>query len=219
MLDVFVRGKHNDELVHRFWDGPSGADGSTSAATWPRRRRSPPAVPTPWTCSSAASTITSWCTDSSTAGKWSGWINLGGDLAAGPAVTAGGPHVLDVFVRGKHNDELVHRFCEGKKWSGWINLGRRPGLGDRRSPPVVPTCWTCSCAASTITSWCTASLTVASGADGSTSGGDLARPAVTAGGPHGLDVFVRGKHNDELVHRFWSGTKWSGWINLGGDLA
>jgi hypothetical protein len=44
-------------------------------------------------------------------------------------------------------------------------------------------------------------------------------PAVTSGGPHPLDVFIRGKHNHELVHRFWDGNQWSGWINLGGDLA
>jgi hypothetical protein len=51
------------------------------------------------------------------------WINLGGNLAAGPAVTSGGPHVLDVFVRSKDNDELVHRFWDGNNWSGWNNLG------------------------------------------------------------------------------------------------
>jgi hypothetical protein len=106
---------------------------------------------------------------------WSGWINLGGDLASAPAVTAGGPGVpseLQVFVRGKHNDELVLRYWDGRQWSGWINLG-----------------------------------------------GDLASaPAVTAGGPHALDVFVRGK-NDELVHRYFDSGQWSGWINLGGDLA
>jgi hypothetical protein len=32
-------------------------------------------------------------------------------------------------------------------------------------------------------------------------------------------VFVRGKHNDELVHRWFDGGQWSGWDNLGGDLA
>jgi hypothetical protein len=77
VLDVFVRGRHNHELVHRYWDGQ----------------------------------------------KWSGWINLGGSLAAGPAVTSRAPHLLDVFVRGKDNDELVQRHWDGQKWSGWINLG------------------------------------------------------------------------------------------------
>jgi hypothetical protein len=77
LLDVFVRGKDNDELVQRHWDGR----------------------------------------------KWSGWINLGGDLASAPAVTSKGPHVLDVFVRGRHNHELVHRYWDGSRWSGWDNLG------------------------------------------------------------------------------------------------
>ena len=44
-------------------------------------------------------------------------------------------------------------------------------------------------------------------------------PAVAANGLHPLDVFVRGKGGDDLVHRYWDGAKWSGWINLGGDLA
>ena len=54
------------------------------------------------------------------------------DEPGGPAVTADGPHVLDVFVRGKHNHELVHRFFDGGKWSGWINLG-----GDLAAGPAV----------------------------------------------------------------------------------
>jgi hypothetical protein len=137
---------------------------------------------------------------------------------SGPAVTAGGPHVLDVFVRGKGGDDLVHRFWDGREWSGWLNPG-----GDLASAPAV----------------------VAGGPhvldvfvrgkhdddlvhrffDGSewsgwlNLGGDLASaPAVTAAGPHALDVFVRGKDGD-LVHRFWHEGEWSGWNNLGGDLA
>jgi hypothetical protein len=41
---------------------------------------------------------------------------------------------------------------------------------------------------------------------------------VTTDGPHDLDVFVRGRHHDELVWRFLDHGVWSGWINLGGDL-
>jgi hypothetical protein len=172
-MDVFVRGKDNHELVHRFFHNQA----------------------------------------------WSGWINLGGELASGPAVVFGSPHILDVFVRGKHNDELMHRSFDGARWSAWINLG-----GDLASAPSVAargahlldvfirgrhnhelvhrffngTTWS---------GWINL-------------GGDLASgPAVVAGGPHVLDVFVRGKHNDDLVHRFFDGRKWSGWINLGGDLA
>ena len=37
--------------------------------------------------------------------------------------------------------------------------------------------------------------------------------------PNRLEVFVRGKHGHELVQRSWDGTQWSGWKNLGGDLA
>ena len=54
------------------------------------------------------------------------WLRPAGtvapDEAGGPAVTAGGSHVLDVVVRGRHNHELVHRYYNGIQWSGWINL-------------------------------------------------------------------------------------------------
>ena len=59
-------------------------------------------------------------------------VALGVDEAGGPAVTSGGPHDLDVFVRGKHNHELVHRFFDGGDWSGWNNLG-----GDLAAGPAV----------------------------------------------------------------------------------
>jgi hypothetical protein len=54
------------------------------------------------------------------------------DEPGGPAVTSGGPHPLDVFIRGKHHHELVHRFFDGHEWSGWINLG-----GDLAAGPAV----------------------------------------------------------------------------------
>jgi hypothetical protein len=44
-------------------------------------------------------------------------------------------------------------------------------------------------------------------------------PAVTAVRAGTLDVFVRGRHDHNLVRRHYDGRNWSGWINLGGDLA
>jgi Common central domain of tyrosinase len=141
------------------------------------------------------------------------------DEPGGPAVTSGGPHRLDVFIRGRHNLELVHRYLDGGGWSGWNNLG-----GDLAAGPAV-------------TSGGPHALDVFvrgkhhdelvhrywNGHEWSgwiNLGGDLASaPAVTSRGPHDLDVFVRGKHNLELVHRYLDGGQWSGWINLGGDLA
>jgi hypothetical protein len=152
--------------------------------------------------------------------RWGGMFladyRIGAD--AGPAVTAAGPHALDVFVRGRHDHDFVHRFFDGENWSGWINLG-----GDLAAGPAV-------------TAGGPHPLDVFVRGSGDdlvhrffdgrqwsgwiNLGGDLASaPAVTAGGPHPLDVFVRGRHNDELVHRFFDGREWSGWINLGGDLA
>jgi hypothetical protein len=61
-----------------------------------------------------------------------GFENLGGDLASAPAVVHTGSGRLEVFVRGKHNDELVQRSWNGTSWSGWKNLG-----GDLASAPAV----------------------------------------------------------------------------------
>lgn len=150
---------------------------------------------------------------------WSGWNNLGGDLASGPGVTAGGPHDLDVFVRGRHDDDLVWRHFDGTVWSGWINLG-----GDLASGPGVTAGGPHDLDVfvrgrhDDDLVWRHFDRGVWSG--WINLGGDLASgPAVIAGGPHQLDVFVRGRHGDDLVHRFYDGAAWSGWINLGGDLA
>jgi hypothetical protein len=62
---------------------------------------------------------------------WSGWINLGGDLASAPAVVSTAPNHLEVFVQGADN-HLVWRRWDGSGWSGWINLG-----GDIAGPPAV----------------------------------------------------------------------------------
>ena len=49
------------------------------------------------------------------------------------------------------------------------------------------------------------------------SGAMLTAGPAAAAGPDGIHVFIRGM-NDELVHRVWNGTSWSGWENLGGTL-
>jgi len=64
--------------------------------------------------------------------QWSDWIELEGDLAAAPAVAVEEPDRLHVFVRGPHDDDLVHRWWNGSKWSGWDNLG-----GHLTSAPAV----------------------------------------------------------------------------------
>ena len=62
----------------------------------------------------------------------SGFETLGGDLASAPAVVHTGSGRLEVFVRGKHDDDLVQRSWNGTSWSGWKNLG-----GDLASAPAV----------------------------------------------------------------------------------
>jgi len=55
---------------------------------------------------------------------WSGWIPLGGKLAAGtgPAVASSAAGRLDVFVQGTDN-QLWHKWWNGATWSGWEPLG------------------------------------------------------------------------------------------------
>ncbi len=218
-LEVFVRGKHNDELVQRSWNGSAwsgwknlGGDLASGPAVahtgggrlevFIRGKHNDELVQRSWNGSA-----------------WSGWKNLGGDLASGPAVAHTGGGRLEVFIRGKHNDELVQRSWNGSAWSGWKNLG-----GDLASGPavahtgggrlevfirgkhnleLVQRSWN----GSTWSGW-------------KNLGGDLASaPAVVDVGAGRLEVFIRGKHNDELVQRSWNGAGWSGWKNLGGDLA
>jgi hypothetical protein len=49
-------------------------------------------------------------------------------------------------------------------------------------------------------------------------GGVTAKPAVAAWSPNRLDAFVRGT-DGQLWHKWWTGTRWSGWESLGGQLA
>jgi endonuclease/exonuclease/phosphatase family metal-dependent hydrolase len=151
-----------------------------------------------------------WCN-----GKWSGWNNLGGDLASAPAAISLKQGHIEVFVRGR-NHHLVQRSYRNGSWGGWKNLG-----GDLTAAPsaaafgpdgmhifvrgmnghLVQRSWN----GSLWSGW-------------RNLGGDLtsAPAAVTYAGSK-LDVFVRGK-NDHLVRRRFLDSAWVGWENLGGDL-
>jgi Trypsin len=149
----------------------------------------------------------------------SGFEHLGGDLASGPAVVHTGSGRLEVFIRGKHNNELVQRSWNGSSWSGWKNLG-----GDLASAPAVV--HTGSGRLEVFIRGKHNNELVQRSWNGSSwsgwknLGGDLASaPAVAHTGSGRLEVFIRGKHNNELVQRSWNGSSWSGWKNLGGDLA
>jgi hypothetical protein len=48
-------------------------------------------------------------------------------------------------------------------------------------------------------------------------GGITSAPAVTSWGNNRLDVFARGADN-KLIHKFYNGSNWSGWNDLGGTL-
>ena len=218
-LEVFVRGRHGDDLVQRTWNGTKwsgwknhGGDlasapavvhtGSGRLEVFVRGRHGDDLVQRTWNGT-----------------KWSGWKNHGGDLASAPAVVHTGSGRLEVFVRGRHGDDLVQRTWNGTKWSGWKNHGGdlasapavvHTGSGrlevfvrGRHGDDLVQRTWNG-------TKW----------SGWKNHGGDLASaPAVVHTGSGRLEVFVRGRHGDDLVQRTWNGTKWSGWKNHGGTLA
>ena len=150
--------------------------------------------------------------------RWSRFLDLGGQLGSGVAVTAGGPHALDVFVVGENN-ELVHRSFDGGAWSGWHNLGGQlaSGVAVTAGGPHDLDVFVVGENFELVHRF----LDAGAWSGWHNLGGQLARGlpvTVTSGGPHGLDVFVIGKNN-ELVHRSFDGGAWSGWHNLGGQLA
>lgn len=55
---------------------------------------------------------------------------------------------------------------------------------------------------------------------GAPPGGILAHtgPAVSSWAQYRLDVFVIGANDHNLWHKWWDGSKWNGWENLGGYL-
>ncbi|GII20416.1 hypothetical protein [Planosporangium mesophilum] len=54
-------------------------------------------------------------------GRWSGWEDLGGQLASTPAVGSLGPDQFDVFARGT-DDMLWHTWISGGAWQPWAKL-------------------------------------------------------------------------------------------------
>jgi hypothetical protein len=43
-------------------------------------------------------------------------------------------------------------------------------------------------------------------------------PTVASWGPNRISLFARGD-NGNLLHRYWDGSRWIGWEDLGGNIA
>jgi hypothetical protein len=146
------------------------------------------------------------------------WSSLGGRIAAGtgPAACSWGSGRLDVFVKGT-NGALYHKWYTSSTWSGWENLG-----GKLTSSPTAT-----SRSSGTIdvfvrgTNGALWKRTYNRGWSSWTSlGGQIAAgtgPAACSWGQGRLDVFVKGT-NGALYHKWYTGSTWSGWQNLGGAL-
>nr|WP_256989105.1 DUF346 domain-containing protein [Bacillus sp. EB106-08-02-XG196] len=59
------------------------------------------------------------------------WEDLGGTLTSEPAAVSWNPNRIDVFARGQNNN-LIHKWWNGRSWSNWENLG-----GTLTSAPTV----------------------------------------------------------------------------------
>ena len=149
--------------------------------------------------------------------SWLGWENLGGILTSAPAAVSWGPNRIDTFVRGTDN-RMYHKWWNGSSWLGWENLGgiltsgigvsswaanRLDLLRARHRQPHVPQVVGTAPVGSAGTIWAEV-LTprcwwpFPGGRTGST-------PSCAA-------------PTTPMWHKWWNGSSWSGWENLGGVL-
>jgi hypothetical protein len=142
---------------------------------------------------------------------WSGWEDLGGQLASAPAAVSWGPERVDVFAKGT-DGALWHRWWGGTAWSGWESRG-----GQLASAPAVA-------------SWGAGRIDVVavgsdaaiwhrwwggSGWSGWESLGGVCTGDPAAGGwqPGAFDVFCLGATTAPaaLWHRWYRFGEWVGW--------
>jgi len=130
-IDLFACGTKKD-IVHNFksddkwsgWESLGGqVEGYISAVSWGPGRIDV----------FVKGTTNSVYHKSLTGSQWQPskmeWNNLGGKIIGSPKAVSWEPHRVDVFARGIDNEEVYHKFLDGKSegWkpspSGWENLG------------------------------------------------------------------------------------------------
>jgi hypothetical protein len=148
------------------------------------------------------------------------WSSLGGQLASGtgPAADAQNANSLDLFVQGTDH-ALWYKHWDGTSWSGWENLG-----GYLTSSPAATS--PASGVIDVFVRGSNGALYEKTTTDGGATwawislGGQIpagSSPTACSWGAGRLDVFVQGT-DGALYHKWYSGTSWSGWENLGGGL-
>jgi hypothetical protein len=148
------------------------------------------------------------------------WSSLGGQLASGtgPAADAQSASSLDAFVQGSDH-ALWYKHWDGTSWSGWENLG-----GVLTSSPAATS--PASGVIDVFVRGSNGALYEKTTTDGGATwawislGGQIpagSSPTACSWGAGRLDVFVQGT-DGALYHKWYSGTSWSGWENLGGGL-
>jgi hypothetical protein len=131
-------------------------------------------------------------------GHWSGWEDLLGQLTSAPAAASWQENRLDCFVRGTKN-HMWHKSWDGAAWSVWVDLGGPP------APPIVAGDHLLALVAHPVGPM--------------VSFGELASaPAAVSWGQDRIDCFARGT-DQHLWHKWWDGSAWHGWEDLGGTLA
>jgi hypothetical protein len=177
-----------------------------------------------------------WC------GNWSEWEDVGGMLAAAPAIVSRQENRLDCFIRGS-TDHMLHKWWNGSVWSDWEDLGGPPAppvATARRRVPIEHLVGSTAVTNQQLTSapaaasWGPNRIDCfgrgidrhlwhkwwdgAAWSDWEDLGGILtSAPAVASWGPNRLDCFVRGT-DDHMYHKWWDGSAWSDWEDLGGIL-
>jgi hypothetical protein len=154
-------------------------------------------------------------------GTWSGWQNIGGQVAPGTGPgTSGWAGREDVFVSGSNHALFQKTWTQASGWSGWVNLGgsltsspaavsRGPGLIDVHVRGTDGADYERSYYNGAWHGWSQVGGLIAPGTG----------PALGVWySTNTIYLLVNGT-NGAMFQKTWTqASGWSGWVNLGGSL-
>jgi hypothetical protein len=141
--------------------------------------------------------------------------DLGGNISGDPDISSWGANRLDVFGRAA-DGSYAHTGWTGSSWTPWENLGGAgaivSGVGSvgkdgNRIDAVGRTSNGSVLDLYFYGSWHTENM----------GGNIVGDPDISSWGGSDLDLWGRGTDNT-LMHKWWTGTKWSAWESLGSKL-